>query len=309
MEEALVNTYPEGWEKRKTFVDAEGNYYQFGVIDESKKGQFETTQIIKGGKVIYPVQDGNIPPAEGNEPPIETKQATIPTPPAPEKPSDNTDVVRMLTERIAQLENVLMAGQVKQTTVNVKEEKPKFGLRNTESMTADDYTPERKKYHMFGRGYVMGSYVTREGRIVMAPYNDSLYFKKSYDDVRHIDGTNRVIPFCSYETNSKQEMEFIEGHPLYGVLIYSSRINAIQATTNDNMVKLESIVSRIHSLDKMKLYALAHQHGIDINLDESEIRNKIVWIEVEKEYKTEISQQALRRAGSEIDKERVGFSS
>ena len=312
MENVIDKTsYPDGWEKRKLFVDVDGNVYQFGQHRPEDKGQFPTTIVEKRGVRIYPITDDNESDELGSDPQIKEDSIDAPPEEKPKQAVSKEETVTIpasqlgdLLSRLSRLEDSLSKGNV-QTQVIVKEEKPRFGEMNTKDIDPSDFSPVKVKYYMFGRGYSMGSYVTREGRVMVSPYNVSLYFKKDFDDVRPVDGTTRVIPFCKYETNSKKEMDFIEGHPLYSILIFSRMENAIQSTSNDNIVKLESIVTRIHSLDKMQLFTLAQQHNIDITIDVNDIKNKLVWIEVKKEMESEKSQQALRM--NDVDREKKAF--
>lgn len=313
-------SYPNGWDKRKLFVDIDGNVYKFGQLRPEEQGMFDTTVISKGGVQVYPVLNNDeygLDPIE--KPTIENSEDVEPeseTPPEKKSivkkaaPVEETVTIPAsqlsdLMSRLNRLEDSLSRAGNVQTQVIVKEEKPRFGEMNTKDIDPSDFSSVKVKYYMFGRGYSMGSYVTREGRVMISPYNVSLYFKKEFDDVRPSDGTTKVIPFCKYETHSKKEMAFIEGHPLYGILIFSRMENAIESTSNDNIVKLESIVTRVHSLDKMQLFTLAQQHNIDINLDVNDIKNKLVWIEVKKEMDTEKSQQAIRM--SDVDREMKAF--
>lgn len=297
----LRSTYPTGWALLKLFVDVDGNVFKKGKEFVEEKGNFPVSVVIrKDGTQAYP--PAVIPPE-----PIETKSKEA----SPEKektPEEKEEVGVLLqqnlelNERLSNLEQLLMSKSFG-STIQVREEKPAFGVHDSKGVEPGDFTPKRVRYFMFGRGYAMGSYLTREGKIETSPYNVTLYFKKSFDEVRHIEGNNRVIPFCEYSTNSKKEMLFIEGHPLYGIMIYQNHESAVASTENDNIVKLESIVNKFQAMSKMELFSLANQHNIDINADISDIRNKLVWIEVSKEVVSEKNQQAIRRGEVEREKE------
>lgn len=301
-------SYPTGWALKSEFVDIDGNVYFKGQAQPELKGTLPTSVVMRGKLQIYPP----LPDAFADE-----KKQDTGLPPGgmaanTEKAVANEELIRqneMLLERLSRLEETIMSGNMAQnkfSNVTVKEEKPVFGEKfGGRDIDRGDFVDSGKMYHMFGRGYSMSSYLTTQGAILTAPYNAPIYFKKSFDDVRSDGSVNKVIPFCSYKTNSKKEMEFIEGHPLFGVLIFEDASRAKRSTESDNVVKLEQIVNKFQAMPQSVLFATAKQSGIDINLDISEIRNKLVWLEVTKEVDAEKGQQALRK--SEADRETAMF--
>lgn len=302
--------YPVGWALKKEFVDIDGVVYHKGVEKRELKGTLPTSVIMRDGYQVYPPVPDAFPEQEGKAsvehsvPSVETSPEKDPAIAALEQQNIT------LMEKLSRLEQVLMSGSMagNQTTqVIVKEEKPVFGEKHTgRDITPEDFVDEQKTYHMFGRGYVMSSYHTRRGEIKLAPYNAPIYFTKSFDEVRNDGSNSRVIPFCSYRTNSRKEMEFVENHPLYGIMIYENHSRAVKATESDNIVKLETIVNKFQQMGDRQLFSLAAQYNIDKNLDISEIRNKLVWLEVNREVESEKTQQALRRG--EVEKEKSAFA-
>ena len=302
------------------FVDIEGNVFKRGKEVPEEKGTLPTSVLIKNDIQKYPpvVEDkvdvvdfdpDETPASLSPEDVDKAQEVNIPA----EKPKKNAseekeevkellDQNKDLLQRLNNLEAMIMRGNAG-TNVIVREEKVKFGEHNGKDITPGDFVAEKKRYFMFGRGYVMSSYLTNQGKVEVSPYNVPVYFKKSFDDVRHIDGRNRVIPFCEYSTNSKKEMEFIENHPLYGIVIFVSHDAAVGATHSDNVTRLESIVNKFQTMSQKELFAKASLHNIDLHKDIYEIRNQLVWIEVNKEIESEKTQQALRRSDVAREKE------
>jgi len=147
-----------------------------------------------------------------------------------------------------------------------------------------DMLPEPKKYIASGScGFFMGGSYYSNGQLVRHP------FKKEIIEFKHTttlefmrDGFKKFVYICEYICTSKAESEWIEKSNNFINGKITLDIKKIEKDASVISI-IQKVSKRLNSMDVKSLIDLAKEHNISYNGDPSEITEKLIEVESEKE--------------------------
>jgi hypothetical protein len=292
-------TYPKGYQFMNPFVDVDGIVYRKGKgFCPEENGTLPTTIMFNKlfpDRQIYPPVPKKVL-GEISEAPAEGTPVIKETP--------QLDELNAKINRLESMMAEMATGRQSQQIIVREESKQEFG-KGIRNITPDDFDKKGKRYFKYGQGGPVSSYIGKNGNVVIAPFNVTCEFKYHSSDMRKIDGQIIPVPFCMYETHSKKEMAFIEGHPEYGILISESWNRVVQTTTSSEITRLETALTRVQQMKPEELFLAASVAGMPEGLDINEIKSRLAWKTAKEEMEGEHSMQ-MQRMG-DMSKEKAMF--
>jgi len=128
--------------------------------------------------------------------------------------------------------------------------------------TAADLVPEGEEVTFTARNvlYVVASYRDYRGIEKMPPHK-LIVFQYAASDIRKDGREETVKNFCQYTTNLKTEIEFLRGHPMYGIAFSENTNEVMDEDVLDTQFKIRA-ATQLASATPENIFARAEQYKI-----------------------------------------------
>lgn len=114
-----------------------------------------------------------------------------------------------------------------------------------------------------------------------------------------------IFNWCSYTCKSKAELEWIETHPLYGIMFFGS-LNQAKSLDAKKAAKLARLMTTLGNLGQSDLINMAKQNGLDVINDPQELRASIASKLADDQMRQESSQNMIRLKDKQLEEKIIG---